>query len=226
MVAPYHAQSFTGGDREEGASTAQKGGRMATSSNLASLEESLETPQEKKQRIRSLFIVHFSLLVASLGSSIIFTGVYPYLVQMDPTVSLIEYGIVVAADAAAQMIFSPLFGILIDRIKTIRPIALVCCSLFCLGNVMYALVGMFDRYYLGGLEVRGLRIWAMIVARFVVGAGTALNSAGRYYVSSATLISERTTHISLLSLFQTLGFIMGPGIQVSHFLNSSTSMKV
>ena len=48
----------------------------------------------------------------------------------------------------------------------------------------------------------------------MVGAGTALNSAGRYYISSATLISERTTHISLLSLFQTLGFIMGPGIQV------------
>ena len=42
-----------------------------------------------------------------------------------------------------------------------------------------------------------------------------LNSAGRYYVASATLISERTTHIAILSLFQTLGFIMGPGIQAA-----------
>ena len=48
----------------------------------------------------------------------------------------------------------------------------------------------------------------------MVGAGTALNSAGRSNVSSATLISERTTHITLLSLFQTLGFIIGPGVQV------------
>ena len=183
---------------------------MTTKSSLMSLE----TPQEKKLRIRSLFIVHFSLLVASLGSSIIFTGVYPYLVQMDPSVAMIEYGVVVAADAAAQMIFAPLFGMWIDRMKMIRPVALICCFLFCGGNVMYALVGLFDRDHLGPWELRGTRIWVMMVARFIVGAGTALNSAGRYYVSSATLVSERTTHISLLSLFQTAGFIMGPGIQV------------
>jgi len=55
----------------------------------------------------------------------------------------------------------------------------------------------------------------MLISRFVVGAGTGLNSAGRYYVASATLISERTTHIALLSLFQTIGFIIGPGIQAA-----------
>ena len=34
----------------------------------------------------------------------------------------------------------------------------------------------------------------------------------RYYVAAATLLSERTTHIALFSLFQTLGFILGPGV--------------
>jgi len=189
--------------------------RKASNNLISSLEDSLETPQEKKARIRSLFIVHISMLVVSLGSSIIYTGVYPYLYQMDPGVRMIEYGIVVAADAAAQMIFSPLFGILIDRIKTVRPVALLCCFLFCAGNVLYAMVGLFDRSKLFGLDVRGTRIWMMMLARFIVGAGTGLNSAGRYYASTATLISERTTHISLLSLFQTLGFIAGPGIQAA-----------
>jgi hypothetical protein len=32
-----------------------------------------------RARIRSLFIVHFSMLILSLGTSIIFTGVWPYL---------------------------------------------------------------------------------------------------------------------------------------------------
>ena len=57
------------------------------------------------------------------------------------------------------------------------------------------------------------RMYAMLVARFVVGIGTAINAASRSYVSKATYTSERTTHISLLSLFQTLGFVLGPAIQ-------------
>ena len=48
----------------------------------ASLEESLESPGEKKKRIISLFIVHLSILVMSLGSSMLTTGVYPYLISV------------------------------------------------------------------------------------------------------------------------------------------------
>ena len=35
----------------------------------------------------------------------------------------------------------------------------------------------------------------------------------RLYVAKATKASERMTHISLLSLFQTLGFVLGPAMQ-------------
>ena len=47
----------------------------------------------------------------------------------------------------------------------------------------------------------------------IAGVGTAINAASRSYVSKATYESERTTHISLLSFFQTLGFVLGPAIQ-------------
>ena len=50
--------------------------------------------------------------------------------------------------------------------------------------------------------------------RFVVGSGTTINACARYYVTAATLLSERTTHIALFSLCQTLGFILGPGVMV------------
>ena len=49
---------------------------------------------------------------------------------------------------------------------------------------------------------------------------SAINAASRYYVTAATLLSERTTHIALFSLFQTVGFILGPGIMVSSSLHS------
>lgn len=41
----------------------------------------------------------------------------------------------------------------------------------------------------------------------------AINAAARAYVSKVTTLSERTTHVALLSLFQTLGFIIGPALQ-------------
>ncbi len=55
---------------------------------------------------------------------------------------------------------------------------------------------------------------------------SAINSTSRYYVSMATKIEERTSHIALLSLFQTLGFIVGPGIQVETVYALTLPQKV
>ena len=47
----------------------------------------------------------------------------------------------------------------------------------------------------------------------------AINAATRYYVAAGTLLSERTTHLALLSLFTTGGFILGPGLMVSTYIS-------
>ena len=57
--------------------------------------------------------------------------------------SLIEYGLVVAADAAAQMLLSPLLGVVIDRLKSVRLVCILCSILFAAGNIFYALIGAF-----------------------------------------------------------------------------------
>lgn len=132
--------------------------------------------------------------------------------QLDRSVSLEQYGFVVAADALGQMIFSPIFGGIADRLGSVRLVSLVCCVTFCLGNVFYACVAIVPAS-LGKMEQA--RMYAMLLARFTVGIGTAINAASRSYVSKATYISERTTHIALLSLFQTLGFVLGPAIQAA-----------
>ncbi len=45
-------------------------------------EAALETPAQRKARIRSLYIVHFGMFIFMLGYSIILTGVYPYMEQV------------------------------------------------------------------------------------------------------------------------------------------------
>ncbi len=80
-----------------------------------------------------------------------------------------EYGLVVAADAFAQMIFSPLFGYIADKLHQIRIVAIVCSVLFISGNAFYSLLSLIPR------EVSWMnkpRLWFMLIARLVVGIGT------------------------------------------------------
>ena len=79
--------------------------------------------------------------------------------QLEPDVNLFEYGLVVASDALAQFLFSPLLGATIDRLRSVRLVCLLCSALFCGGNVFYALLGAFPQG-----EVK-IRVWMMLVAR-------------------------------------------------------------
>ena len=45
---------------------------------VRSVEASLETPAEKKIRLTSLFITHFSMFLSGFGNSILHIGMYPY----------------------------------------------------------------------------------------------------------------------------------------------------
>ena len=96
-----------------------------------------------------------------------------HFIQLEPDVNLIEYGVVVAADAAAQMLLSPILGVVIDRLKSVRLVCILCSVLFAAGNIFYALIGAFPR---GDVK---LRVWMMFVARFIVGAGTTINASAR-----------------------------------------------
>ena len=69
----------------------------------------------------------------------------------------------------SQVVFSPIVGILGDRIGRIRPIAFVCCALFISGNIWYSNIAAIPR------EVGDMnkpRVWFTLMARLIVGAGT------------------------------------------------------
>ena len=53
----------------------------------------MESTQARNKRIRSLFIVHTSMLIFSVGGSIIVTGLWPYLqaVSVQLSISVVKH---------------------------------------------------------------------------------------------------------------------------------------
>ena len=51
----------------------------STKSPIKDLEQSLETPGEKKKRIISVFVCHMSMFLSGFGNSLIYIGMYPYI---------------------------------------------------------------------------------------------------------------------------------------------------
>ena len=66
----------------------------------------------------------------------------------------------------------------------------------------------------------------MLFGRLLVGIGTANQAPIRAYIAGATYNSERNNHFAILSLFQTLGFMVGPALQaLLTFLECSESYR-
>jgi len=173
--------------------------------------EKLETQSERRTRILSLYIVHMGMLVFSLGYSIVLTGVLPYLrrlTSLDSEALLDLFGWMVAINPIGQMVFSPFFGWLSNKLKSIQLICLGTCALYIVGNMLYACLSVFPDTNEGSYR------WGMMLfARLLVGISTANQAPIRAYIAGATFKHERNMHISIMSLAQTIGFMIGPAIQ-------------
>ena len=173
----------------------------------------LETAAERKQRMVSLYIVHCCMMVFSLGYSIVLTGVLPYLrrlTALDNTQLMTLFGWMVAINPIGQMLFSPPLGWLTQRVGSIRLTCIITCVLYILGNLLYSVLPAFPDTNSGWT-----RAGMMLFARLLVGIGTANQAPVRAYIAGATFKQERTFHLSILSLFQTVGFMIGPAIQAA-----------
>ncbi|KAJ8921577.1 hypothetical protein NQ315_010482 [Exocentrus adspersus] len=178
---------------------------MFKSQNKLKFNDDLETPQQYKERWRSIYIIYFTMFLISLGFSIIVTGVWPYLDKLDPTAGKEFMGFVVAANPFAQMIFSPLVGWWSNKLGSIRIPLIVSLVVFTIASSIYSSLELFDSYR---------KHW-MLWSRFLVGVSSANIAACRSYLSAATRFSERTKAVSMISLAQVLGFVVGPAIQAA-----------
>lgn len=173
----------------------------------------LETPGERKARIRSLYIVHISGLVFALGFSIVLTGLLPYLRRLTGKQDdeLLEiFGWMVAINPLGQMLFSPLLGWLSNKLGSIRLVMLATCCVYVLGNLVYSCLSLMP-----GQNEGQIRWMMMLAGRLLVGISSANLAPCRAYIAGATFQHERNNQIAIFSLFQTLGFVIGPAIQAA-----------
>lgn len=111
-------------------------------------------------------------------------------------------GLIVAANPLGQMIFSPIFGRWGNKLGTIRLPLLISLALFSVASALYSSLEL----------VNNVKYW-MLVSRFLIGVSSANIALCRSYLSAATRLKERTHAVSMVSLAQVLGFIIGPGLQ-------------
>ncbi|KAH8397544.1 hypothetical protein KR222_009107 [Zaprionus bogoriensis] len=176
---------------------------LSTAAIPAELDDGLETLQEYQRRWRSIRIIYFTMFLMSLGFSIILTGVWTYLSELDPSTGKEFMGLIVAANPLGQMIFSPLFGWWGNRLGSIRLPMLLSLVLFTAASALYSSLELFED---------NVKYW-MLGSRFLIGVSSANIAVCRSYLSAATRLRERTHAVSMVSLAQVLGFIIGPGLQ-------------
>lgn len=165
----------------------------------------LETLEEKRARRRSHYVVYFTTFIGSVGFSIVLTGVWPYLQQLDSGVSKEFLGWVIAANPLGQMLASPVLGLWANKARSSRGPLLFAIAIFILGNALYAILSIF------GASARAL----IVFARFLVGVSFANMAVIRSYVAASTTTQERTTAVALTSAAQGGGFIIGPALQAA-----------
>ncbi|XP_050313323.1 major facilitator superfamily domain-containing protein 8 [Anthonomus grandis grandis] len=169
------------------------------------IDENLETPLQYKERWRSIYVIYFTIFIMSLGFSIVVTGVWPYLDKLDPLAGKEFMGFIVAANPFGQMLFSPLVGWWSNKLGSIRIPLIFSLLLFTIASAIYSCLELFDDH---------IKHW-MLWSRFLVGVSSASVAACRSYLSAATRYSERTKAVSMISLAQVLGFVVGPAIQAA-----------
>ncbi|XP_047739315.1 major facilitator superfamily domain-containing protein 8 isoform X2 [Hyalella azteca] len=132
------------------------------------ISEALETIEEKKLRKQSHLIVYFTAFIMSIGFSIVMTSVWPYLKQLDNSASKVFYGLVIAVNPLGQLLTAPLLGWWGNRAGSNRPAFLASVFFYVLGNVMYGMLRLMHG---------PLAAYSLMVSRFVVGMGSAIQTA-------------------------------------------------
>lgn len=124
---------------------------------------------------------------------------------MDPDASKEFMGYIVAANPFAQMVFSPIVGWIANKLGSNRAPLLSSLSLFTFASGLYSTIALLPSHH---------KYW-MLFSRFLIGVSSANIAVARSYLSAATTIEERTGAVSMVSLAQVLGFIVGPALQAA-----------
>lgn len=162
----------------------------------------IEPPNQYRSRWLSIRIMYFTMFMSAVTFTMSMSTMWPYLEVLDTKATPKLLGWVVASYSIGQFVASPLFGFWSSCRGAKEPL-LVSLVLQIGSNVFYA--------YIQSVQGDG-ETW-LIVARVTIGFSSGNAAVVRAYVSGATTLAERTGAMTMVSLFQSVGFILGPVFQ-------------
>lgn len=157
---------------------------------------------------RSLFVVILVVALDAIGIGLIFPILPSLLKELTGSgeISTI-YGVILAAYAAMQFLFSPILGLLSDRIGR-RPVMILSLA----GAAIDYLIMAFSP-----------SLWVLVVGRIIAGVTSANMSVASAYIADITDEKDRAQRFSWMSAAFGIGFIVGPiigGLLSVYFLRA------
>jgi MFS transporter, DHA1 family, tetracycline resistance protein len=151
--------------------------------------------QFNRMKKTPLLIIFLIVFVDLLGFGIVIP-ILPSYAQRGFAASDFTVGLLVASFSFMQLLFTPLWGRLSDRIGR-KPVLMIGLANTVIGYVMFGLAGSLTMLF---------------AARMLAGIGGANISAAQAYIADVTPIHERAKGMGLIGAAFGLGFVFGPVI--------------
>ncbi|KJH46141.1 transporter, major facilitator family protein [Dictyocaulus viviparus] len=161
---------------------------------------------DKKTSWRSIYLLTAICMFCGVQFSIYFPSLWPFLNTVDPTASDVFFGIITASYSVGQGIASPLFGLWMNRSKSVRSPLIVGITVMILSNTIFCFVEAF-------MEKK--RRWVMLVSRLFIGLGAGTVGVMRAYAATASTLTDRARAITLIQASYVIGMTIGPAIPVA-----------
>jgi len=164
--------------------------------------DTIREKMETRFRRQTINVMYFTMFVGQIGFSIVMSSLWPYLRKIDSSVKESYLGWVNSAYSLSQLASSVTFGYWCDRRRAIEPL-LLSIFLLSLGNALYAYAEAFDT----------AGVWIVFGARIMLGISAGNVSICRAVVAHIAEKEHLAKTMSYLSMFQSLGFFIGPALQ-------------
>lgn len=165
----------------------------------------VEPPNVYRSRWRSIRVMYLTMFLGSVTFTITMSSLWPFLQVLNSSVSESFLGWVVSAYSLGQLAASPVFGGWANLRSSSREPLTVSLFLTTFSNLFYMYLQTMPSH----------KDYYMILARGLIGFSAGNVAVVRSYVSGATTVKERTNSMANLSIFQAMGFILGPVIQAA-----------
>ncbi|TMS32464.1 hypothetical protein L596_000295 [Steinernema carpocapsae] len=153
---------------------------------------------------RSIYVAAILGFSCAVQYSLYFTSLWPYLDIIDKSANETFFGLIIASYSLGQIVASPSFGYWSNRIKSIRLPMAVGTLFMTLGNILYLTVELFPNN----------RRYVMLIARFIVGIGSANVTLVKTYASTSCNPTDRPRALAFVTGGIAFGSTVGPAIQL------------